>query len=226
MYTYEFKQKYFIALPIFEIINNNINISSIEKIRINTVNKLITKFMLNEEISISEAKEQYYFINNSYYDISNKESKIKNLINGKYKNKRIYKLINIYNSITFIGDSITEGTKNNFHPWYEPLIYCFNNKKIINISKGSYTTSLIIKNYKYHILKSKSDLYIIAIGTNDVRYRDPEICAMTKEEYIENIKNIVKFAKYNNKNSNFIFISPWLSMSNDNLSKLKEKRKE
>jgi hypothetical protein len=123
MYTYEFKQKYFIALPIFEIINNNINISSIEKIRINTVNKLITKFMLNEEISISEAKEQYYFINNSYYDISNKESKIKNLINGKYKNKRIYKLINIYNSITFIGDSITEGTKNNFHPWYDPLIY-------------------------------------------------------------------------------------------------------
>ena len=106
------------------------------------------------------------------------------------------------------------------------LIYWFNNKKIINISKGSYTTSLIIKNYKYHILKSKSDLYIIAIGTNDVRYRDPEICAMTKEEYIENIKNIVKFAKFNNKNSNFIFISPWLSMSNDNLSKLKEKRKE
>jgi lysophospholipase L1-like esterase len=70
---------------------------------------------------------------------------------------------------------------------------------------------LIIKNYKYHILKSKSDLYIIAIGTNDVRYRDPEICAMTKEEYIENIKNIVKFAKFNNKNSNFIFIFPWLS---------------
>ena len=173
--------------------------------------------MLNEEISISEAKEQYYFINNSYYDISNKESKIKNLINGKYKNKRIYKLINISNSITFIGDSITEGIKNNFHPWYEPLIYCFNNKKIINISKGSYRTSLsflnieiqnflengrlIIKNYKYHILKSKSDLYIIAIGTNDVRYRDSEICAMTKEEYIENIKNIVKFAKFNNKNS-------------------------
>ena len=226
MYTYEFKPKYFIALTIFEIINNNINISSIEKIRINTINKLITKFMLNKEISISEAKEKYYFINNSYYDINNKESKIKNLINKKYKNKRIYKLINISNSITFIGDSITEGTKNNFHPWYEPLIYCFNNKKIINISKGSYTTSLIIKNYKYHILKSKSDLYIIAIGTNDVRYRDPEICAMTKEEYIENIKIIVKFAKYNNKNSNFIFISPWLSMSNDNLSKLKEKRKE
>jgi lysophospholipase L1-like esterase len=84
---------------------------------------------------------------------------------------------------------------------------------------------LIIKNYKYHILKSKSDLYIIAIGTNDVRYRDPEICAMTKEEYIENIKNIVKFAKFNNKNSNFLFISPWLSMPDDNISKLKEKEK-
>ena len=69
-------------------------------------------------------------------------------VNEKYKNKKLFKLINDSYSITFIGDSITEGTKNNYHPWYEPLIYYFDNKKIINISKGSYTTSLIIKDFK------------------------------------------------------------------------------
>ena len=56
-----------------------------------------------------------------------------------------------------------------------------NNKKIINISKKGFTTELIIRNYKYRINESNSDLYIIALGTNDVRYRNEKICAMTKE---------------------------------------------
>ena len=72
------------------------------------------------------------------------------------------------NKITFIGDSITEGTKNGNHPWYEPIIKCFHNKQIINISKGAYTTKLIIKMFKDELVKSKSDLYIIALGTNDI----------------------------------------------------------
>ena len=146
-------------------------------------------------------------------------------VNEKYKNKKLFKLINDSYSITFIGDSITEGTKNNYHPWYEPLIYYFDNKKIINISKGSYTTSLIIKDFKYHIMKSKSDLYIIALGTNDVRYRDENICAMTKKEYINNIKKIIKYAKKYNKNANFVLIAPWLSNPDDKNSKLNEAEK-
>lgn len=105
-------------------------------------------------------------------------------------------------------------------------MYFFKNKKIINISRESFTTSLIIKEFKYHILKSQSDLYIIALGTNDVRYRDPNICAMNKKDYIDNIKVIVDFSKkYNKNNPKFIFISPWPSISEDKLSKLKEKDK-
>lgn len=225
MYTQEFKTNFFRALPIFKIINNSINISSIEKLRINEINKLVTKIMIQKEISINEIREKYYFINGSYFDISNNRTKIKNIINEKFKNKLIIKLIQNSNSITFIGDSITEGTKNNYHPWYEPLIYYFYNKIIINISKGSYTTSLIIKDFKYHILKSKSNLYIIALGTNDVRYRDPEICAMTKEQYIRNIQIIVNLAKKSNINSKFVFISPWLSLPDDKISKLNETNK-
>ena len=59
----------------------------------------------------------------------------------------IYKYIKSSNRITFIGDSITEGTKNGKHPWYEPIINFFKNKKIINISKGCYTNKLIKKNF-------------------------------------------------------------------------------
>ena len=223
MYTQEYKPKYFRALPIFSIFNNSIKLSKKEMKRVKQVQKLITKTMIKKEIS--NIKENYFFINGSYKDFINKESKIKNLIKEKYTNKKLFKLINDSYSITFIGDSITEGTKNNYHPWYEPLIYYFNNKKIINISKGSYTTFLIIKDFKYHIMKSKSDLYIIALGTNDVRYRDENICAMTKKEYINNIKKIIKFSKKNNNNAKFVLIAPWLSNPDDNISKLKEDEK-
>jgi len=109
--------------------------------------------MIGKEIPISKMEEKYFFINNSYINISNKETNIKQIIE-KNKNKKLYKLINNSYSITFIGDSITEGTKNNFHPWYEPLIYYFQNKKIINISKGSYTTSLTFYIIYYSIHKT------------------------------------------------------------------------
>ena len=181
--------------------------------------------MIGKEIPLSEIRENYFFINGTYVDIINKKTNLENIIREKYTNKELYKLINKSYSITFIGDSLTEGTKNNFHPWYEPLIFCFKNKKIINISKGSYTTFLIIKDFKYHIIKSKSNLYIIALGTNDVRYRNRNICAMTASEYINNMKKIVKFAKSNNKKAKFVFIAPWLSIREDNITKLNEKDK-
>ena len=225
MYTQEYKPKYFRALPIFNIFNNSINLSAKEMERVKEVQKIITKTMIGKEIPVSDIKENYFFVNGSYMDISNKESKIKNIIKEKYTNKKLFKLIIDSYSIAFIGDSITEGTKNNFHPWYEPLIYYFDNKKIINISKGSYTTMLIIKDFKYHIMKSKSDLYIIALGTNDVRYRDANICAMTKEDYINNVKTIIKFSKKYNKKAKFVLIAPWLSNPIDTVSKLNETEK-
>jgi hypothetical protein len=86
---------------------------------------------------------------------------------------------------------------------------CFPNKKIINISKGSYTTKLILKDFKNDIIQSNSDLYIIAIGTNDVRYRRKDICAMDEKEYINQLEKIVDFAKNKKEERKFVFIAPW-----------------
>jgi lysophospholipase L1-like esterase len=225
MYIQKYKSQYFRSLPIFKIFNNSIKNSIKEMNRVKELKKKIIKTLIGKEISISDIKEKYFFINGSYKDIINNESKIKNKIKEKYKNKKLFKLINNSYSISFIGDSITEGAKNNLYPWYEPLIYSFDNKKIINISKGDYTILLIIKDYKYHIMKSKSNLYIIALGTNDINYRDENICAMTKEEYINNIRKIIKYAKKYNDNPKFVLIAPWVLNLGDKNSKLNEKKK-
>ena len=215
IYKQEIKPNYFLPIPSFKMINNSIFLSSFEKKRLNEINKLVTKIMIKREFSIKEGKERYYFINNSYYDICNKKSKISNLMKKKYKNKLINKLIDNSSSITFVGDNFIDGDSNIFIPWYEPLIYLYRNKKVISISKRNLTTQLFIRNFKYEMIKSKSDLYIITIGTNDIKFRDKNICAMTKEQYIKNINIIVQYLKMNNDNSKFIFISPVLFFQND-----------
>ena len=48
---------------------------------------------------------------------------------------------------------------------------------------------------------------------------------MTKKEYINNIKKIIKYAKKYNKNANFVLIAPWLSNPDDKNSKLNEAEK-
>ena len=161
-----------------------------ERKRVEEIQSMSTKVLVGKKIEINEIKQNYFFINNSYFDFDiNTINFCSNL--NKYSQKIIYKYIDTSDSITFIGDSITEGTKNGFHPWYEPIVNCLKNKKIINISKGSYTTKLIIRDFKNEIIKSNSDLYIIAIGINDIRYRRESTCAMNSAEYMTQIKKIV-----------------------------------
>jgi len=181
-----------------------------------------TKSFLENIFKIKGIKKNYSLENNSYYDNNNIQNIFCKMLNN-YSEKTVYKLIYNSNSITFIGDSITEGTKNGYHPWYEPMFYCFKKKKIINISKGSYTTKLIINDFKNDLIKSNSDLYFIALGTNDIRYRRASICSMDSIEYINNIYSIVNLTK--TKNSKYIFIAPWFSTSKDPISKLNHDEK-
>ena len=225
MYTKEIRSKFFSAIPIYDLIKNKIiELSQKEKKRVEEIQEMSTKVLVGKAIGIREVKKNYYFINNSYYDFDKGGNNFCSDI-VKYKNKNFYQFFNNSNSITFIGDSITEGTINGHHPWYEPIINCFTNKKIINISKGSFTTKLIIKQYKEDIIKSNSDLYIFAIGANDIRYRKSLDCSMNSSEYIKKIEEIVNLTKC--INSKFVFIAPWISTPKDYASKLNhfEKKK-
>ena len=222
MYTLEIRKDYFSAIPIYDLVKNKlVKLNKNERERVKEIQLMATKVLVGKKFGINNIKKEYFFVNNSYYDID--EDKFCFGL-YKYSKTEIYKTIENSNSITFIGDSITEGTKNGFHPWYEPMLKCFKNKIIKNISKGSYTTKLILEDFEDELKYSKTDLYIIAIGTNDIRYRKRSICAMNSKSYIKQIEKIVKLCK--NKKSKFVLISPWFSLYNDILSKLKNKDKK
>ena len=78
---------------------------------------------------------------------------------------------------------------------------------------------MILNKFKNDIINSLTDLYIIALGTNDIRYRDPSICSMNREEYIYQINNIANLIK--NHKSKIILIAPWFSLPDDYVSILK-----
>jgi lysophospholipase L1-like esterase len=70
-----------------------------------------------------------------------------------------------------------------------------------------------------------ADLYVVALGTNDVRYRDEEICAMTSEKYVSKMKELKKKLSSDSPDAEFIFIAPWYSTDGDEFCDLSFKEK-
>ena len=121
--------------------------------------------------------------------------------------------------VCFIGDSITKGSNNGGIPWYEPLIY--NNRFIpINHSYGGATLKSISNNLEKIPV---ADVYFIALGCNDIRYRDPNICCMDADEYRSRMIQLIKYLR---KYSAIIFVlTPWPSMAHDKVCKVDLKTK-
>lgn len=61
----------------------------------------------------------------------------------------------------------------------------------------------------------EAELYVIALGTNDVRYRDSSICSMTAEDYVDELDKIQTLLIEKNKDAEFVFIAPWYSTDGD-----------
>lgn len=218
MFTKSDEKGFYYSIPIYDILNNidiYNSMSNDELERIKNIQKLITKVMLNKEISTFDIEEQYYFSKDGYMP-----NKIKKLnITNDLKKKKLYQELLHSKSVCFIGDSITAGSINGGHGWYEPLTANFD----INVKKasyGSYTSKLLLKNKQNEIKNCTSDLNVIAIGANDIRYRN-ENSAMTSDEYINNIDEIIKLIN----NKKIILIAPFYSMSYDKVTNLSLKEK-
>lgn len=224
MYTHEVDNGYYRALPIYDVMTNDTlkeELAAEDLERLEDVQEIITEVMIDKKIGVNEVEQNYFFLDPKFY--RNKVSFID--LDSKYKNTPLYQLIDSSNSISFIGDSITHGTKNGGYGWQVPLTYHFKGKEFRSISKGGYTTKSVIEKFKDEIKNSKSDLYIISIGTNDVRHRNTSTCAMNEKEYIENMKKIVSMIKATNKNAHIVLLDPWITQEIDKLAKTSHEEK-
>lgn len=210
LYTYAPADGNFRAVPIYEIINNKklrSQLTTDDIARAENANNIITRVVFGNEMDITSVTERYYFDENGF--LRTKTSGL--TLSEQMKNGTLYMSINKADTICFIGDSVTEGTNNGGCPWYEPIEELFPDKTILQYAKGGCTVSYMTERANEI---PAADLYVIALGTNDVRYRDETICAMTPEAYVEEI-NALKTKLSEKCDAEFVFIAPWYSTDGD-----------
>ncbi len=211
----------FRALPIYEIMNDDTlkaQLSTDDFNRAKQANATITNVVFGSEMDITSISERYYF--NELGFIRVKTTGLE--FTDEMKDSVLWKAIEATNSVCFVGDSVTEGTKNGGCPWYEPIEEYIVNKEVTNYSKGGCTVSYMID----HINDIPvANLYVIALGTNDIRYRNESTCAMTSSQYVSKIDTLRKLLSEKSANAKFVFIAPWYSTDGDPYSKLSFKDK-
>jgi len=129
-----------------------------------------------------------------------------------HKPSRLDALLKEAGTVCFIGDSVTAGSENGGVPWFVPLVSKYRLSAVSNIAEGGATTDSQLKAYKKTV---SADLYIFAIGTNDVRYKDGSRGAVTADEYIHNISQMADMAQKASPAAKFVFIAPWHSIPED-----------
>ena len=132
------------------------------------------------------------------------------------ENNNMYKALSTAENVCIIGDSITIGSSSGGYGWYDGLIDKFPSIKTVDVAAtGGQTSSSIFDNEKDMkiIDESIAETYIIALGINDVIYRDKggNQTTFTTAEYIKNLENLVKHInnKDQGKINKFVFVAPF-----------------
>ncbi|KAF1079987.1 MAG: hypothetical protein GQF41_3663 [Candidatus Rifleibacterium amylolyticum] len=223
MITQAFSNGQHRALPIIDILNDTSlrnHLSLLEMKRVQQVQSLVTKVMLGTELSLDQAQNLYYLFPDGYY---RQPVAGIHLEDNAYQND-VRKMFETASSVLFIGDSVTHGTKNGGYGWYEPLTASLPMLQVAREAWGSATTITLLDNLDT-ICSHKADLYVIAIGTNDIRYRDARRCAMTPQQYIANLERLTEAISQKSPDASFIFIAPWPSLENDPFIKIPQDKK-
>lgn len=211
LYTQSAIEGNYRALPIYDITHDSSlrkQLSTDDLARAEIANNIISDVVFGHKMDISSVTERYYFDSSGF--IRSKADGLE--LTDEMKSGKLFKAMQKADSICFIGDSVTEGTKNGGCPWYEPIEEYFTDKTINNCSKGGCTVSYMTDNIESI---PQADLYVIALGTNDVRYRDESICAMTAEDYVSKLDMLKAMLSQKSANAEFIFIAPWYSTDGD-----------
>ena len=211
LYTHARADHNFRAVPIYDIMTDEAlrgQLTTDDIDRAANANDIITKVVFGSKMDITSVTERYYFNENGF--LRTVKSGLE--MTDKLKAGILYKEMKAAQSICFVGDSVTEGTKNGGCPWYEPILEYFADKKITNYSKGGCTVSYMTERAGNI---PAADLYVIALGTNDVRYRDESICAMTPESFAAETDALKNNLLKRSPKARFVFIAPWYSTDGD-----------
>lgn len=115
-----------------------------------------------------------------------------------------YREISDSEILYFVGDSISCGSANGKHPWYEPITAAVD-KDVRSFAYGGFTVSDILETIEIDSdVSDKKVLFVIALGTNDILKNES-----TSEMYIRNMDILIETILVSVPNAEFVLIAPW-----------------
>ena len=121
------------------------------------------------------------------------------------KDSDLFKDLQSGSSVCFLGDSITAGTEINGIHWYEPLIP-YTKGSISNLSTGGWMVEHLIDQGSSI---PKADIYVVAIGINDILFRNAVRSAKTPAEFAQSCSLLADTIKGISPEAKIYFIAPW-----------------
>lgn len=130
---------------------------------------------------------------------------------GELKDSELYEDMQSGKSFCFLGDSITAGSATEGIPWYQPLTPYISGT-VSNFSRGGWTVSNLIDKADNI---PEADIYVIAIGINDILFPEDEDSAQTAREFASKCKELGELLTNRSPGSKIYFILPWSFIDSD-----------
>lgn len=205
------KSENYTGIPIYQLMKDESicpELSRFEYYRIQAIQRLITKTAIGVELGLDQIQKRYY----TFPDLGYVRQPTEKLLEKQFiiSSSKIIEKVQKNDKIAFVGDSLTEGTFNGGYGWFEPMMQNYPNKQVFRFAIGS-QTSKFFKENKEAIAELKADLYFLAMGCNDIRYRKADICAMNESEYVANINELCQSILEKQPSAEIVCISPWKS---------------
>ncbi|HAB67558.1 MAG TPA: hypothetical protein DCE23_09360, partial [Firmicutes bacterium] len=167
LYSFKENNKGYVTIPIYDGFNNSelnkkLSYKDIERMKkgIEIISKESMDVLLNNDI----LEKEYFYFTDGY-----KRQEVEKLdLSVEEENSSIYKVMKKSNKTCYIGDDYTAGNKNGGFGWFEPLVSTFDNE-YVKISNIGINSSDAVNKYKDIINNSNCDLYVVALGSNDIR---------------------------------------------------------
>ena len=145
------------------------------------------------------------------YYIMHRKYEIYGGMNDELKDSDFYEDMESGRSFCFLGDSITYGSVTEGIHWYQPLIPYISGE-ISQYSHSGWTVTNIIE----HIDNiPEVEIYVIAIGINDILYPDHDDSAHTASEFVIKCDLLADLLTDRYPDSKIYFIAPWSFIDND-----------
>lgn len=146
---------------------------------------------------------KYYVVHRNY--------KVYGGMTGELKDSEFYEDMQSGKSFCFLGDSITAGSETEGIPWYRPLTPYISGT-VSNFSRGGWTVSNLIDKADNI---PEADIYVIAIGINDILFPEAEASAQTALEFATRCKELGDLLTTASPGCKIYFILPWSFIDSD-----------